>query len=35
MQTTFGQDATGTLRLDDLLDFTGVDPALGKTTILT
>ena len=24
MQTTFGQDAAGTLRLDDSLDFSGV-----------
>ena len=30
MQTTFGQDATGTLRLDDSLDFTGVVSGFGQ-----
>ena len=29
-QTTFGQDATGTLRLDDSLDFTGVVSGFGQ-----
>jgi hypothetical protein len=30
MQTTFGQDAAGTLRLDDSLDFSGVVSGFGK-----
>ena len=30
MQTTFGQDAAGTLRLDDSLDFTGVVSGFGQ-----
>jgi hypothetical protein len=30
MQTTFGQDAAGTLRLDDSLDFSGVVSGFGQ-----